>query len=164
MLPTPRTVGSDGLFREVEEGQLVAATHVEEDVRRSRIVVVGNHLCEPHLQDVDVELDGGVEVGTDQREVIDAASSDGLEFERSGVEVPALEVFAATRVGARILHNGFMIFPVPGSIVPLYGAKSNTRRRRQRQRRGIDRRAGNQVRDRWTHDAGLDAMNNLSAR
>ena len=68
------------LLRKVEERQRVAAAHVEKYVRRGRIVAIGYHPRESHLQNFGIEPDGGVEVGTYQRQMIDAAGSHGLTF------------------------------------------------------------------------------------
>ena len=71
---------------EVEEGEGVAVADVEEEVRRPGVVAVLEHLDEREAEQARVELDGAFDVATDQRNVVDAASSARRSL-RSGLQV-----------------------------------------------------------------------------
>ena len=70
-------VGAEVEAGEVEEREQVPVAHVEEEVRRPLVVPVAEQLGERELQEALVELDRLLDIGADQRDVVDAAGRRG---------------------------------------------------------------------------------------
>ena len=67
-------IGGEVEPREIEEGQRVAVPDVEEEMGRAAVVAVLEDLGERELEDALVEIDRSLDIGHEQRHVVDAAS------------------------------------------------------------------------------------------
>ena len=91
---------------EVEEGDQVAITHVEEEVVGPLVVPVLDDLAQRELQDLGVEPDGPLHVGAEQRGVVDPA--------RAALRPVVLDVFGVQpgtlRLDCREVHTPEPLF------------------------------------------------------
>ena len=70
-------IGTEAEVREVEEGQCVVVAQIEEQVRRTLIVAVLEQLDQWESEQLLVEADRPLHVGTQEREMMHAASLGG---------------------------------------------------------------------------------------
>ena len=67
----------------IEERELIAAAHVKEDGRGSRIVPILYNSRNAHPKHFDIKANRRIQVAADKRQVIDAAGLNRFRFSRS---------------------------------------------------------------------------------
>src|SRR5439155_10994463 len=72
--------GRHRILRKVEEGEQVPVSEVMEEVSRTLQVPILKQLHQWEAEDLAVELDGALDVGADQRQMVKAARAGGRPF------------------------------------------------------------------------------------
>src|SRR6516165_9912364 len=92
-------------FGKIEERQLIAATHVEKDMGRGWLVAIRHDSSQPHTQQFCIEFDCPLQLGADQREVIDTAGLERLRGSLNSGQVTFLERLPALVIKAEVRHR-----------------------------------------------------------
>src|ERR1700724_662795 len=93
------------LFREVEERQLVASTHIEEDVGGGRFVAILDNPRQVHAEHVCIKAYGALQVRTDKCEMINTSGLSLLPRAVSTWQVTLFQRFPSLLVKSQICHQ-----------------------------------------------------------
>src|SRR6202162_3798910 len=93
------------MIGKIEKGQLVAAAHVEKDMGRSWLVAVTHDAGQAHPQFFGIETDRGVEIGADEREMIDPTRWYRWRIRQGFRQIARRQLFAPPFVEIEFLHD-----------------------------------------------------------
>src|ERR1700688_76974 len=98
------------LFREVEERQLVASTHIEEDVGGGRFVAILDNPRQLHAEHVRIKAYGSLQARTNECEMINTSGLPLHPRALSTWQVTLFQRFPSLLVKSQIWHQP--VFPL----------------------------------------------------
>src|SRR5216683_1537439 len=92
------------LFGKVKEGQLVATTHIEENVSGSGVIAILHDSRKPHPQHISIKIDGLFQVRANQGKVIDPDGRHRLRRRRCRRQVMLFYLFSTLLIETPVCH------------------------------------------------------------